>query len=77
MLIIILCWLGIAVLGAKMADSRNRSVIAGFLLCLCIGVIGLLIIALMDEKIVAYHYKGEFSPVEPPQKEDSKKPWEM
>lgn len=70
-------WLGIAVLGAKMADSRNRSVVAGFLLCLFTGVIGLLIIALVGEKMVSYHYKGELSPVEPPEKEDNKKPWEM
>lgn len=76
-IIVIAIWLGIAVLGAKMADSRNRSVAAGFLLCLFTGVIGLLIIALMGEKMVAYHYKGELSPVEPPEKEDNKKPWEV
>lgn len=76
-IIAILIRLGIAVLGAKMADSRNRSVAAAFLLCLFTGIIGLLIIALMGEKMVAYHYKGELSPVEPPEKEDNKKPWEV
>lgn len=70
-------WLGIAFLGAVMSESKNRSALAGFLLCLFTNLVGICIIHMLDEKMVSYHYKGELSPVEPPEKENSKKPWEM
>ena len=47
---LILLWVIFGIIGASMADKRNRSAAGGFVLGLFLGVIGLAIIAIMGTK---------------------------
>ena len=49
-LVSIVVWLICAIIGASMAEKRNRSTVSGFFLGLFLGLIGLAIIAIAGEK---------------------------
>lgn len=45
--------------GKSMAANKNRSEVAGFLLCFFLGIIGIIIVLCMGEGMQPYEDKGD------------------